>query len=243
MTIKIRTDDEPMLVIAHRGACLHAPENTLPSFLRARELGATWVETDVKRSRDGTLVLMHDRTVDRTTNGTGAVHDLSLSEIRSLDAGAWFGSRYAGTLVPTLEELITWASTADMGVCLDLGGGLMSADLAVIGEMLRHSNTAGRVLAICRDMDVLSALRGMCSEVTIGLLYSEDHDTVLARAQSVQLDFLHPHRHLVSPDLIQNAHAAGFPVAASVDSSAALIDERRRWGLDVVNCDDPGLCR
>ncbi len=93
-------------ICAHRGANRVAPENTVPAFEAAVKAGAGQVELDVDMSKDGVLVLMHDSTVDRTTNGRGKVADLTFSELRSLDAGAKFDSSFAGTKVPTLRDAL-----------------------------------------------------------------------------------------------------------------------------------------
>ena len=98
--------ESPMnpILLAHRGVARHAPENTLPSFAAAIELGLS-IELDVYQTRDEHLVVIHDRTVDRTTNGTGEVTEMTLAEIRKLDAGSWFDPRFTGEKVPTLEEV------------------------------------------------------------------------------------------------------------------------------------------
>lgn len=93
-------------VIAHRGASAHAPENTFAAFDRALELGVSAFETDVQCTRDGVLVLMHDHTVDRTTDGRGAVRDFTWAEVAALDAGAWFGDRFQGQRVPRLNDFL-----------------------------------------------------------------------------------------------------------------------------------------
>lgn len=93
-------------VIAHRGGRALAPENTLTAFRNAIRLGADYIEIDVRTTKDGHLVLMHDRTVDRTTNGVGAVRDLDFAAIRSLDAGSKFDPKYAGERIPTLDEAL-----------------------------------------------------------------------------------------------------------------------------------------
>ena len=93
-------------VCAHRGDKQYYPENTVPAFKSAVEKGAQMVEFDVKLTKDGKMVIMHDPTVDRTTNGTGAVADLTFEEIRNLDAGVKFDPKFAGTKVPTLEEAL-----------------------------------------------------------------------------------------------------------------------------------------
>jgi len=97
------SDTDPIL-LAHRGLVRHAPENTLPGFAAAIELGLS-LELDVYQTRDAHLVVIHDENVDRTTNGTGKVINMTLAEIRKLDAGSWFDPRFAGEKVPTLEEV------------------------------------------------------------------------------------------------------------------------------------------
>ena len=93
-------------MIGHRGAAARAPENTLAGLREAHELGARWVEFDVMLSRDGVPVLIHDETLQRTTDGRGAVARHTAAEIRPLDAGAWFAPEFAGERVPTLEEAV-----------------------------------------------------------------------------------------------------------------------------------------
>ncbi|HEY9089295.1 MAG TPA: glycerophosphodiester phosphodiesterase family protein, partial [Anaerolineaceae bacterium] len=94
------------LVLAHRGASAFAPENTLAAFRRAVELGAHGVELDAKLSADGHIVVIHDQTVDRTTNGSGKVRQKTLAELRELDAGSKFRPAFAGETIPTLEEVL-----------------------------------------------------------------------------------------------------------------------------------------
>ena len=100
-------------VIAHRGASAAAPENTLAAIRLAAAEGATWIEVDVKLSRDGSCVLMHDDLLGRTTNGRGEVAQYDLDELKRLDAGSWFAKRFAGEPIPTLEEALD--------VCIELG--------------------------------------------------------------------------------------------------------------------------
>ena len=93
------------MVIAHRGASSYAPENTLAAFDLALEMGVTHLELDVHATDDGRLVVIHDDTVDRTTNGSGPVAGHTLSSLMALDAGSWFGVRFTGERVPTLDEV------------------------------------------------------------------------------------------------------------------------------------------
>jgi glycerophosphoryl diester phosphodiesterase len=98
-----------IVVISHRGEHLHHPENTMPAFQAAIDAGADYFELDVRTTSDGKFVIMHDNTLDRTTNGTGEVYKHTFDEIRALDAGAKFSPAFAGTKVPTLDEALDLA--------------------------------------------------------------------------------------------------------------------------------------
>jgi glycerophosphoryl diester phosphodiesterase len=93
-------------IVAHRGAATVAPENTMAAFRAARDLGADGIELDVHATADGELVVLHDFTVDRTTDGTGRIFELPMAEVGRLDAGSWFGTAFAGEPVPRLSEVL-----------------------------------------------------------------------------------------------------------------------------------------
>jgi glycerophosphoryl diester phosphodiesterase len=107
-------------VIGHRGAAAVAPENTLASLRRAKELGAAWVEFDVKLTRDGAAVLIHDERLERTTDGRGEVARTTLAELRKLDAGIWFAPGFAGERVPTLAEALALCGELGLGVNVEI---------------------------------------------------------------------------------------------------------------------------
>jgi glycerophosphoryl diester phosphodiesterase len=132
-------------IIAHRGASAHAPENTMAAFRRALEMGAAFIETDLHLSRDARFVAIHDATLERTTNGRGAVRDFTLAELRELDAGSWFraqskakrdpastaerggamsggvdAAQFAGERIPTLEEILAFAREKDVAFYLEI---------------------------------------------------------------------------------------------------------------------------
>ena len=99
------------LLCGHRGARAHAPENTMAGFALAAEMGADLIELDVRLTRDGALAVIHDATVNRTTNGTGRVADLTWDEVQALDAGIRFSAAFAGQRVPSLGEVLAWPWT------------------------------------------------------------------------------------------------------------------------------------
>jgi glycerophosphoryl diester phosphodiesterase len=109
-------------IIAHRGHKVGAPEQTLAAFELAVDLGATMLEADLRFSRDGVPVLMHDRLVDRTTSGKGLVAAMDWAEIGRLDAGSWFDPKFAGARVPRLEELFDLAERRGIALCVEAKG-------------------------------------------------------------------------------------------------------------------------
>ncbi|MDR9418832.1 glycerophosphodiester phosphodiesterase [Gracilimonas sp.] len=110
LPVKLYSDNEDgFIVIGHRGASAYHPENTMIAFKAAYEMGAEMIELDLTLSKDGVPLVIHDETLDRTTNGTGNVSDYTLSEIKELDAGSWFSSEHEGEPVPTLEEVLKFA--------------------------------------------------------------------------------------------------------------------------------------
>ncbi len=108
-----------IIMAAHRGDKDCRPENTMPAFMHAIELGADGIETDLHQTKDGVIVMMHDHTVDRTTDGTGRVCDMTLEELRKLDAGVKKGPEYAGTRIPTFEEFLDLVEPVE-GLLLNL---------------------------------------------------------------------------------------------------------------------------
>jgi glycerophosphoryl diester phosphodiesterase len=122
------------LVIAHRGASGNFPENTLRSIEGAIRIGAKAIEIDVRTTRDGKIVLMHDADVSRTTDGEGRVSDLHLEEIRQLDAGRWFGAKFADERVPLLGEVLE-AVEGKAKLCIEVKDALPAR---VLGEVIAH---------------------------------------------------------------------------------------------------------
>ena len=128
-------------VIGHRGACGHAPENTIASIRKAAELGARWVEFDTKLSSDGHVIVFHDDRVERTTDGEGPVADMDLSALKGLDAGGWYAEGFMGEPIPTLAEAM--AALAELG----LGG-----NVEIKPSPGREAETGRRVaLVLARD--------------------------------------------------------------------------------------------
>ncbi len=208
-------------IVGHRGAMGHAPENTFSSFDEGRHMGAEFVECDVHLSKDNEIIVMHDESVDRTTNGAGLIKNLKLSQIKKLDAGSWYSKKFKGERVPTLKELLEWArhKTAlnkyQMGVAIEIKNEPVNYP-AMAEKLVQAVNEAGmgaRVVVISFDHDVLKQIKKIDPKIATGILYSEPLKNPIQRAIDVQADALFPRRTLITQSLVQKAHQKGLAVA------------------------------
>jgi glycerophosphoryl diester phosphodiesterase len=187
-------------VCGHRGYSLHYPENTLPAFEAAKAFGATSVEIDVVLTADGEPIVLHDLTVDRTTDGHGFAADLTFEQIRALDAGSAFHPRFAGTKIPSLREALDWAKREEMGIVLEIKEA-ERPDLAadrVVG-LLEATGTADRVIVISFDHVVLKRAaerhKGLKTEAIIHARHADLIGVLKAcgaSSVSIELDMFHP---------------------------------------------------
>jgi glycerophosphoryl diester phosphodiesterase len=158
-----------LLVIAHRGASGTCPENTLAAFRRAEALGAHMIELDVQLSRDGEVVVVHDDTVDRTTDGAGAVSAQTLAGLKRFDAGTWFGATYRGERIPTLAEVLA-EIRLPVNVELKAGGGagLEERTLAVVAS----AQALQRVVFSSFDAQSLLRMRSLTADAELAVLWT-----------------------------------------------------------------------
>jgi glycerophosphoryl diester phosphodiesterase len=156
-------------VVAHRGASMDAPENTLAAFKLAREQGADWFELDCRQCKGGEVVVIHDDTVDRTTNGKGKVAELTLEQLQALDAGAWKDARYAGERVPTLKAALELAD-ADCGCFVEVKpvnqGNLKDLlQRTAAGKLGRDENFDREFLAAVADSPDATLARAVIADI------------------------------------------------------------------------------
>lgn len=158
--------------IAHRGASSYAPENTMPAFQLAKELGFSCVETDIRFTRDGIPVCLHDGSIDRTSNGTGEIGNLTLEEVRQYDFGAWKDSQYAGTSIPTFEEFLLLCKNIGLHPYIEMKEGT-SGQIRSLVDLVSRCGMRGKVTWISFDSSLLSAVRWYDEEARLGFLISE----------------------------------------------------------------------
>jgi glycerophosphoryl diester phosphodiesterase len=228
-----------VLAIAHRGASGYAPENTLAAFRRAVAQGVTFIETDLHLTRDAHFVAIHDDTVERTTNGHGAVHNMTLAEIRRLDAGSWFASEFTGERIPTLEDILGFARKNDVVFYLELKpSGFWGGEHALISA-LRDSSEIPRSVIISFDPAILAALRKIEPTLMTGLLYSGNSENPFENAVEIGARQIAVRGDLVTPNFLQQARKKNLQVVCWTVNSPAHMRSLASAGVDGIMSDYP----
>ncbi|MFE0700525.1 glycerophosphodiester phosphodiesterase [Streptomyces sp. NPDC058872] len=222
------------MAIAHRGASSAAPENTLVAEEVARRGGATWIEDDVQPSKDGVPYVMHDSTVDRTTDGTGAIRSLTSAELDALDAGSWFAPSYAGARVPTLAAQLADLRERGGNLLLEVKGAHSEEEVGRIVREVRAADMTDRVFVQSFDVPSLRHVRALAPELPLGLLRDAPDADPVAVAKDLHLASYNVSDRGLStrPELVEELHAAGVAV------NVWTVDAPTRWkALDELGVD------
>ena len=216
-----------LMIWAHRGASGRAPENTLAAFRAAEADGADGIELDVHLSRDGVPVVIHDDTLERTSDGRGPVGEINLAELRRLDAGSWFGAAYAGEGVPTLAEVFTWAEDR-IRINVEIKDAAAGRKVC---ELLQAYPQV-RVLVSSFDHRLLAQLRRVAPLLPLGFLCdSLFWHRALSRAVAAGAESFHPRLDRTGRHLIQACQGKGLRVYPwTVDSPRQAL---RLWRLGI----------
>lgn len=245
----LKTASRPCWLVGHRGAMGHAPENTMASFVCGWKMGADLVECDVHISKDGKCVVMHDEALERTTNQEGLIRDLSVSQIKKADAGAWLSKKFKGEKVPLLSELLDWArdeysaQELPMGVVIELKNEpVRYADFEkkVIAEVLA-ARMEDRVILISFDHGVIRRAKAHHAGVAAGILYNRPLEDPIRRAQDMNADAIFPRRNFVTKKLVERAHRANLAVGTWTVNEEPEMRKIVACGADAIATNYPDL--
>ena len=231
------------IVFAHRGASACAPENTVASFRRALEDGADAIELDAKLSKDRQVVVFHDRTLDRTTDGRGGLSDKTFNELRELDAGSHFAAPHHGERIPLLNEVFELLGRK-LFINVELTNYWTPWDDLVerVCQLVRKHALQGRILFSSFFAPNLSKAGRLLPEVPRGLLARRGWRGAWARSFGFTFgDYvaLHPNFVDLSPQQVQRVHRLGRRVHAWTVNNSADISRLSDWGVDGISTDDP----
>ena len=201
-------------VIAHRGASAYAPENTLSAFKKAKALGAEWVEFDVMLSGDGSAVVFHDDSVERTTNGRGDVAKLSDEQLAGLDAGSWFSPNFVGEKIATFQQVATLLGELSLKANIEIKpapGFIEDTTIAVMTEINQYWPTdLPETLVSSFELKALRLARAVAPDMQLGLLLHEWRDDWVEIAQELEVVSVHCNHTLLNECRITAIKQAGF---------------------------------
>ena len=229
-----------MLNIAHRGASGTFPENTLSAFRAAIDAGADMCELDVQLTRDGAVVVIHDETVDRTTDGKGEVVALTLEEIQRLDAGAKFkGGTIRGERISTLDEVFA-ATSGKCGLNIELKAGGVEAQVAAI---MQARNAFADSIVSSFNWDYLKKIQTLHFNIRIALLAEEKPVDLMMNAVAMRAHAINPRWDMVTADLCKAAHERGLKVYTWTVDADARMRALAECGVDGIMTNYPERLR
>ncbi|MFK7852244.1 MAG: glycerophosphodiester phosphodiesterase [Akkermansiaceae bacterium] len=242
----------PLVIQAHRGFSSKYPENTMPAFHKAVEAGANRIEADLWMTADVIPIILHDRTLNRTTNGKGHAETLSLEQIQLLDAGSWMGEsgKFAGTKVPTLNEVLDFIGKQN-GVELNLeiksrkkAEKKVSAAIAASVTLIKAKGLESSIVFSSFDLNALLQVRKLLPDARLILLdYKKDvASRGLQIARKHKLYGLSPNRRDLTAALVHDAQRAGTEIFVKGENQEG-VREARRWGVAGFANDNPLLLK
>ncbi len=226
-----------MKVIAHRGASALAPENTWQSFDLAVKLGADAIETDIQATQDGELILFHDHTLDRTTNGQGKVSQSLYSQIEQLDAGSWFDVAYRGAKVPLLQDtLLGYAKKIHFILEIKLSG----IELEVL-KMVQQLELIDAVTFTSFDIEVIKNMRNHSSQVNLEWLATKSEQLQINQACELGIKHISLPASIITSELVAHWNTLGVDVGVWQVKDSQMMLQVINTGIVAMTIDFPHL--
>ena len=249
----------PPLIIGHRGASAIAPENTIAAFRLALAAGADGVEFDVRLTRDGIPVVIHDDNLRRTGSLPQTVASLSLAELKQVDVGSWFNrtqkrstSDFSGEKIPTLEEVFQLFESTDAVLYLEMKSDATQRDqlATVCSESLRARSFKARVIVECFDLAGIETVKRLDPQIKTAALFEPTLVTswlvnsgrkMIEQALAAGADEIALHQRLASQQVIETAKAAGLKVVVWTVDDKVWVRRAQSCGISALITNDPGL--
>ena len=234
-----------VMIQAHRGASAYAPENTLPAFQMAVDMGADGIECDVHLTKDGHFLVCHDHKIDRTSNGTGEIASMDLAQVKSFDFGAKFSDRFTGTTAPVLEEMLEVVKPMKViNIEIKRFDHPMGQERAndLFHGILKDFDVLSNTIVSSFDAQALISLKKMYPDVYTCLLYDRLPDAS-RKAQAMGCNAIHPYYAYLKKQTVQSAHRRGMQVNCWTANDEDEIRYMIRMGCDgiITNWPDRGL--
>ncbi|WP_173915474.1 glycerophosphodiester phosphodiesterase [Halobacillus sp. Marseille-Q1614] len=237
-------DRKQTLNIAHRGASGYAPENTIAAFDKAVEMKADMFEVDVQMSKDGELVLIHDTTLDRTTDGSGNVGDFTYEELQKLDAGSWFGEEFAGEKIPTLGEVLD-KYRGKIGILIELKSPALYPGIEEkVAEELKARNLDkpenDKIIVQSFNHESVQKVHELLPSMPLGVLLgnTEVTDEQLSEFASYA-EYFNPNKAMITKEFVDRLHSFDLQTQPYTVRDQASADYLLKAGVDGIITDFP----
>ncbi|KGR79859.1 glycerophosphodiester phosphodiesterase [Ureibacillus manganicus] len=241
---------ENMINIAHRGASAYAPENTMAAFTMSVEMGADYIEFDVQMTKDGIPVVIHDLTVDRTTNGYGSLNTYTLDKLKSLDAGSWFSKEFAGETIPTLDEVLTeFGGKISILIELKFPEVYPGIEVKVANALKEHnlvSANSNQIIIQSFNHESIKLSKELLPDIPHGVLVRNDWKGVSDRQLeefATYADYFNPNFNMVTAELVERVHFNNMTMFPYTIKKQSLASKLYNLGVDGIITDDPDILK
>ncbi len=230
-------EDTPVEITAHRGAKIHAPENSMAAFRAAMDAGADYIELDVQRALDGTVIVLHDRDLMRMADDPRALGSLTTAELSTIDIGRKYDAAFAGEVPPTLEQVIDLVN-GRMNINVELKYNVPDPDLApAVVDLLRRKDFVDQVVITSLDAAALRQIKEIEPGLKVGLIVT----AAVGDVAKTPADFVSLNSARATPSLVRRAHAAGKEVHVWTVNTPEVMLRMIERGVDNIITDDPAL--
>lgn len=233
------------IILAHRGASAYAPENTLAAFELGRQMGAGGIELDVQLTKDGKLVVIHDHTIDRTSNGKGRIADMTLEELRMYDFSYSFKDKYGaeGSRIPELKDIMQYAMEHDLFINIE------TKDYAnpygevnrLTAELVRASGYGEQTLISSINHNAMAMLKREYPEIETAIAFLESFYRLEEYAESCRVDVLHPYYLGVNESFMEQANRNGWGVNPWTVDDEAEMKRLQKLGVTRIMTNRPDV--
>jgi len=230
-------------IIAHRGASSKFPENTMIAYKQALKDGADAIELDIHLSRDKVPVVIHDETVDRTTDGYGFVKDYTVSDLKRLSAGHWKGWKYRKAEIPTLVEVLEWIKNTNLLLVIELKNNLFPykgmEEIAM--ALIEKYSMMDRTIFSSFNHDSLLTIKKLNKDAETAPLYSKPIQDPVNYAKSMGASGVHPYFRITTESLVKKLHENGLKIRPYTVNSPHFMTTLFNWGADALITDEPAI--
>ncbi|NUU63385.1 glycerophosphodiester phosphodiesterase [Paenibacillus agri] len=234
-------------VLAHRGASAYAPENTMEAFKLAIEQRADGFEIDIHITKDGEIVVIHDDTIDRTSNGKGNVTDFTLAELKQYNYNARFEDKYPTAEIPTLRQVLELVKEHRLYLNIEVKDIMVQSQKydglnVAAAELVKAYDLVDQVIFSSFNHKSMFELKQACPEIKTALLHFSKFYRGEQYAKTVQADALHPLFICVDANVVDQAHQAGVQVNAWTVNQVSVMRQMIDAGVDAIITDYPDIC-